>query len=148
MRRAIGNGLPSRRADQRGFTLVEFIVVIVILGIVASMVAAGITAYTGIGRESIITRDAQLAQERLELILAERLAGGFPRPDSGMSGPDPCQNGLDFDSCQISVYFRSYDIDGNIVNDENCLDEEAVQYCDVELNLENGPDFFLRLYNY
>ena len=147
MRRAIGNGLPSRRADQRGFTLVEFIVVIVILGIVASMVAAGITAYTGIGRESIITRDAQLAQERLELILAERLAGGFPHPDRGMSGPDPCQNGLDFDSCQIPVNFDSYDKFDEYI-DENCLDGEAFQYCDVELILENGQNFFLRLYNY
>ncbi len=146
MRRAIGTGLPSRFADQRGFTLVEFIVVIVILGIAAYMVAAGITAYTGIGRESLITRDAQLAQERLELILAERLAGGFPQPDSGLSGPDPCQNGLDFDSCQIPVYFRSYNEDGYI--DENCLGGEAFRYCDVELSLENGTDFFLRLYNY
>ena len=146
MRRTLGTGLPSRRTDQRGFTLVEFIVVIVILGIVASMVAAGITAYTGIGRESLVTRNAQLAQERLELILAEKIAGGFPHPESGLSGPDPCQNGLDFDSCQIPVYFRSYNEDGYI--DENCLDGEAFQYCDVELNLENGPDFFLRLYNY
>ena len=78
----------GRCAQQAGFTLIELIIFIVISGILAVGLAATFsTTMRGAAGSSQLTQATQLAQERMELILARRRAAGFAAMN------DPCNPG-------------------------------------------------------
>lgn len=146
MKNSPGRSPNKMSGRKHGFTLIELVVVIVVLFIVATMVAAGLSFYTGAGQERDTTRNAQLAQERLELILAEKLKNGFPDSESGCSGPDPCRLYNDgFPGCsEVSVEFFK---DGD-EEEYNCYDDEDFDYCTVKVSVNDGQTFKMRLYKY
>jgi prepilin-type N-terminal cleavage/methylation domain-containing protein len=122
---------------RQGFTLIEMIAAMVIVGVAVTMTGVSFKSFERIGK-GINARNAQLAQQRLELILGEKRKNGFP--ESG-EGPDPCPvsgiNGCDLDEV---VFLNS--------NGEDCnTTEESFEYCEVTVNVE-GIAYILRLYNY
>lgn len=80
----------KRRAAQ-GSTLIEliaFIVIVAILGV--ALLTAFSTSLRASPEAALITQAAQLAQERMELILAQRRAVGFAAfADPCVPGPGP-----------------------------------------------------------
>lgn len=79
------------RERARGFTLIEliaFIVIVAILGV--ALLTAFSTGLRGAPEAALITQATQLAQERMELILAQRRAVGFAAfADPCVPGPGP-----------------------------------------------------------
>lgn len=145
--------------NKKGVTLIELIILILLLGIAASIAAAGFTALSSIGRQKEATREIHLAQQRLEMILAEKRHAGFPDSDSGCEGPDPCcVNSLqaaEFPGCRddVSVSFTPFDKEDNEING-NCTSDctsdsgEPFKYCIAEVVVNNGRPFVLKLYNH
>lgn len=132
-------------ANQRGFTLIEMILVIVILGIAGVIAVVSMYALSGVGTGRDYTVNAQLAQQRLELILAEKRLNGFP--ESG-SGPDPCEiYDLDMEVCDVVVQLEGIDDNGDSFGADSCNTGNALKYCRVTVTVD-GHDFFMRLYNY
>ena len=72
----------ARRTDQRGFTLVELLVVLVILGLIAAFAAPRVIKYLGRAK----TDAASIQIERLSGVLdLYRLeVGGYPTSDDGL----------------------------------------------------------------
>ncbi len=72
----------ARRTDQRGFTLVELLVVLVILGLIAAFAAPQVIKYLGRAK----TDAARIQIERLSGVLdLYRLeVGGYPTSDDGL----------------------------------------------------------------
>ncbi len=72
----------ARRTDQRGFTLVELLVVLVILGLIAAFATPQIIKYLGRAK----TDAARIQIERLSGVLdLYRLeVGGYPTSDDGL----------------------------------------------------------------
>jgi prepilin-type N-terminal cleavage/methylation domain-containing protein len=129
-------------STRQGFTMIELIAAMVIVGVAVAMTGVSFMSFERIG-QGINARNAQLAQQRLELILAEKRKNGFP--DSG-AGPDPCRiYSLDIAACDLK--------DENVVflnskNDEDCnTTEEPFEYCEVTVTVEEIP-YIMRLYNY
>lgn len=80
-----------------GFTMIELVVFIVVIGIATvGVMAAYIQALGGAGEGAELTRRAQFAQQRMELIIANKRQDGFP-------GFDPCPNGLE--ACNVPAGF-------------------------------------------
>lgn len=148
-------GKHKQDKNKKGVTLIELIILILLLGIAASIAAAGFTALSNIGRQKEATREIHLAQQRLEMILAEKRHSGFPDSDSGCEGPDPCcANSLqaaDFPGCSgdVNVSFTPFDQEGNEING-NCTSDsvEPFKYCIAEVVVNNGRPFVLKLYNH
>lgn len=132
----------------RGFTLLELIITLVMIGIAGSLVTVGLASLSGLGQEKKTIDDAQLAQGRLELILAEKRHSGFPNATSGFNGTDPCQiynlDYVQYPSCNdiIAVTFK----DSN--TNANCLSDNDFEYCSVTVSIQNGQSFQMRLYKY
>lgn len=69
--------LKKRRAASKGFTLIEVLMVIVIVGIIGSGI---LMFFAGTGSSSsptLITQGALIAQEKAERIIADKKAGNF-----------------------------------------------------------------------
>lgn len=79
------------RFRQRGLTLVELVIFIVIVSIMAvALMSAFSTTTTGTPVAGQVTQATQLAQERMELVLAQRRAVGFAAfTDPCVPGPGP-----------------------------------------------------------
>ena len=75
----------------RGFTLVELIIFIVITSIMAvALMSAFSTTSRSTAESGLVTKATQLAQERMELVLAQRRAAGFATfVDPCVPGPGP-----------------------------------------------------------
>jgi type II secretory pathway pseudopilin PulG len=82
---------PRRPARCAGFSLIEVVVFIVVLGVlVAGMVAAFVSPLRDSPRAGELDLMAELAQQRMELILAQRRAAGFAAfADPCVPGPGP-----------------------------------------------------------
>jgi prepilin-type N-terminal cleavage/methylation domain-containing protein len=131
-----------RFSSRKGFTLIELIAAMVLVGVASAVAGVSFMSFERIGK-GINARNAQLAQQRLELILAEKRKNGFP--ESG-AGPDPCRiYSLDTDACDLKdedVVFL------NSKNDKDCnTTEESFEYCKVTVTVEEIP-YTMRLYNY
>ena len=73
---------PPHRAHQRGFTLIEIMVVVVILGILAAMVAPKILSRPDQAKVTVARSDIDTVSQALELF---RLDNGFyPTMDQGL----------------------------------------------------------------
>lgn len=136
--------------SQKGVTLIEMVVVIVILGIAASIVVAAMSALSGVGWERKTTDHAQLAQQRLEMILNEKRKIGFPEVNepcqngTEAKGPDPCclYDLSDVPGCNTSITVEF--IDDN--NNSTCLGNNFTN-CTVDVS--NGEQrFTMQMYNY
>ncbi len=128
-------------SPRQGFTLLELIASMVLVGVAAAIAGVGFMSFSGIGSEKKAVINANMAQQRLELILAEKLKNGFPAPDIG-PGPDPCPvPGID--GCSLTVLFSNSD-DGGGCNTGSGFDFD---YCSVTVTVD-GRDYLMRLYNY
>jgi prepilin-type N-terminal cleavage/methylation domain-containing protein len=125
----------------QGFTLIELIAAMVIVSVAVAMAGVGFMSFEHIGKGGN-ARNAQLAQQRLELILAEKRKNGFPETGPG---PDPCPVS-DIDGCDLDeepVFENSQDSgDCNYSNGEYYF-----EYCKVTVTIEGIP-YTMRLYNY
>lgn len=83
--------MTRRRARSGGFTLIEAIVFIVVAGVLtAGLVAALVGPLTGTAQVGQLDQAAELAQQRMELILGQRRAAGFAAfGDPCVPGPGP-----------------------------------------------------------
>jgi prepilin-type N-terminal cleavage/methylation domain-containing protein len=129
---------------QKGFTLLELIAAMVIVGVAAAMAGVSFMSFSSIGKAAN-ARNAQLAQQRLELILAEKLYGdGFPQASQGVSGPDPCQiYSLGITACDDSLLTVEFkDNDGNAVCNGTDLEN-----CEATVTVD-GITYTMLLYNY
>ena len=122
---------------QKGFTLMELIAAMVLVGVAAAIAGVGFMSFTRIGSEKEAAVNAILAQQRLELILAEKLNNGFPGTGPG---PDPCPV-TDIDGCSLAVSFSNSDDGGD------CNTSTSFDYCSVTVTVD-GREYHMRLYNY
>lgn len=75
-----------RNRKQQGFTLVEILIVVVILGILAAIVIPQFTNASEAARASNVISQLQSVRSQLELYQLQH-NGGYP-PESGMDGTD------------------------------------------------------------
>jgi prepilin-type N-terminal cleavage/methylation domain-containing protein len=119
-------------STRQGFTLIELIVAMVLVGVAATLVGTGVMSFTRIGEGKNYARYAQLAQQRMELILAQKRT---------KSGSLNCST-IDLDPCE----------DDTLKNNEFCKKVEADfnevnPYCNVEVH-SGGQKFYMQLYFY
>lgn len=127
-------------STRQGFTLIELIAAMVLVGVAAAITGVSFLSFENLGK-GINARNAQLAQQRLELILAEKRKTGFP--ESG-AGPDPCEiYSLDIKACNenlLTVEFKDND------NKQFCRGKNF-ENCEVTVTVD-GIDYIMLLYNY
>lgn len=99
---------PAHAGDQTGLTMIEMVVFIVVIGILGvALMSAIINPLTGAGTQQEAVFVTQLAQERLEVVLAQKRQEGFP-------GSDPCDAGAGLATCNepagytISTSFNAW----------------------------------------
>jgi len=78
---------PNAREDERGFTLIEVIMVIVLLGIIGTGILMYFVSLASSGDQTLTPRAAILAEEQIEQIIADRKANGFSSVVSAASAP-------------------------------------------------------------
>jgi prepilin-type N-terminal cleavage/methylation domain-containing protein len=127
-------------STRRGFTLIELIAAMVLVGVAAAITGVSFLSLENLGK-GINARNAQLAQQRLELILAEKRKTGFP--ESG-AGPDPCEiYSLDIKACNenlLTVEFKDND------NNQFCSGQDF-ENCEVTITVDS-IEYIMFLYNY
>lgn len=131
----------------KGFTLLEVVITLVLIAIVGSIVIVGLASLSGIGQEQKTIKDAQMAQRRMELILAEKRHSGFPSSTQDADGPDPCRlydlNINNYSACnsnKLTVEFTN--------GTTNSCYDNSTNNCTVTVLVTNGPEFKMRLYNF
>ncbi len=141
---------------QHGFTMIELIAAMVIVGVAVVMAGVSFMSFGHIGK-GINARNAQLAQQRLELILAEKIMTGFPTSidcqdvSTSECGPDPCTlySGL-VDICKDSVTSEFKRVKDNIQSN-GCRKDDEFEYCEVTVMVTldgHEYEYYMRLYNY
>jgi prepilin-type N-terminal cleavage/methylation domain-containing protein len=124
-------------SKRQGFTLIELIVSMVLVGVAAAIAGVGFMSFTNIGSGKEAAENANLAQQRLELILAEKLKNGFPGTGPG---PDPCPvTGID--GCSLTPTFANSNDGGD------CISGSSFDYCTVTVTVDSR-DYHMRLYKY
>jgi general secretion pathway protein G len=88
---------------RKGFTLVEILIVVVILGILAAIVIPQFTNASTEARESTLTSDLQAIRGQIELYKIEHLGDALPGAVGG--------TGVDF----VTTLLSPTDINGNVV---------------------------------
>lgn len=69
----------QQRTAQKGFTLIELIVVLVIMGMLSAAIVPMVTQYVGTARETVSEANLQMIENAAQLYLADLLlAGEFP----------------------------------------------------------------------
>jgi Tfp pilus assembly protein PilE len=94
------------RFHARGVTLVELIAFIIIVGVLVSGLMTGFaTTLRGSGVSKQVTQALQLAQERMELILARKDVVGFACFTNDANGPryDPCGAAVAAGTCAATL---------------------------------------------
>jgi prepilin-type N-terminal cleavage/methylation domain-containing protein len=125
------------KSTRNGFTLIELIASMVLVGVAAAIAGVGFMSFINIGSGKEAAVNTNLAQQRLELILAEKLKNGFP---GAGPGPDPCPvTGID--GCSLVVSFSNSDDGGD------CTASGTFDYCNVTVTVD-GRDYHMRLYKY
>lgn len=77
--------------NKKGFTLIEVLIVVSIIGILASIVLVGLGAFRRAGRDARRVADLRQVQNALELYFSK--CGFYP----GVSGPSACNSGTPTD---------------------------------------------------
>jgi hypothetical protein len=109
------------------------------------MTGVSFMSFERIGK-GINARNVQLAQQRLELILAEKRNVGFPDSGESYEGPDPCQiHNLNIDACDdnlLTVQFKD--------NDDNAFCRgNGLGNCEVTITVvDDGTEYMMLLYHY
>lgn len=89
--------MTSRNAEERGFTLLELLVVLAILGLLAAIVGPQVIRYLGSSRTQTAHVQSKNIQAALELYKLD--AGRYPTPEEGLVAlvkappSDPAWNG-------------------------------------------------------
>jgi prepilin-type N-terminal cleavage/methylation domain-containing protein len=131
-------------STRQGFTLIELIAAMVLVGVAAAVAGVGFMSFLNIGQGKKSVEVAQLAQQRLELILAEKRKNGFPTSESEL---DPCSLLDDDDVCKDNVNVLFTPDSG----DECVKENSEFVYCDVKVTVTMGSeeyDFYIQLYHY
>lgn len=117
-------GKPGRSLSEKGFTLIEAVMVIVIMGIIG----AGILMYfVGLGKgsseQALVIQATALAQEKMEKIAADRKTNGFASIISEPSAAMPAPYGR-FTS-EVEVYcVEEADLDAGSGTMPDCSDSD------------------------
>jgi type II secretory pathway pseudopilin PulG len=123
--------------------LIELIAAMVLVGVAAAVVGVGFMSFTNIGSGKESAENTNLAQQRLELIFAEKISRF---PTSGLTAIDPCVGpdpvtGDEFeDACDLTATFTKQ-------GGGDCADAALYEYCSVKVRVD-GRDYHMRLYNY
>jgi len=135
----------TAKSTRQGFTLIELIATMVLVGVAAAIAAAGILSFSRIGEGENYLKNAQLAQQRMELILAQK------RTTSDFENLDPCEglSGEDFCDDVTVISFKAYDENNIWLNEDNTTkcDFENVLYCVLHIE-SGGQNYYMRLYHY
>jgi prepilin-type N-terminal cleavage/methylation domain-containing protein len=84
---------------QRGFTLIELIIFVIVIGLAGVILIPSTTNFSGAARGNTNLRALQLARGRMELILASKHINGFS------SFTDPCTTGSPPSACTLPSGF-------------------------------------------
>lgn len=131
-------------STRQGFTLIELIAAMVLVGVTAALAGTGFISLTRIGEGKNYVENAQLAQQRMELLLAQK------RKTTDFSNIDPCDGLSGQDFCdQVSVSYKAYGADDSWLNEGNTTTCNVgnVLYCVVQFT-SGSQNYFMRLYHY
>jgi len=150
----------------QGFTLIELIAAMVLVGVAAVVAGTSFMSFARIGESKNYSINLQLAQQRMELILAEKVSRFIDNPDSGgfpgltdcagvddsKCGPDPCNSsGLD-DICNnqtsmsVSVIFKGVRSDNTEINGCKAGVPFEFEYCKVKITTADDIEYYMNLY--
>jgi general secretion pathway protein G len=82
IKKAGGNAMPKERRNERGFTLIEIMVVIIILGILASYVAVKVTGRAEQAQRTQARVQIETLETALELYKLDN--GSYPTTEQGL----------------------------------------------------------------
>lgn len=102
----------KNRRTQQGFTFMELMIVMILLGIMVTMVAGSYTSTSKRGRDNRRKSDLHNVQTALEVYFGDK--GVYPDSSitgeitgCGFSGSDPCPWGVSFIDENDTVYMQS-----------------------------------------
>jgi prepilin-type N-terminal cleavage/methylation domain-containing protein len=129
---------------QHGFTMIELIAAMVIVGVAVVMAGVSFMSFGHIGK-GINARNAQLAQQRLELILAEKRNAGFPESGESYKGPDPCEiHDLSIKACDDSFLTLTFKD-----NDNKAYCRGGLVSCEVTITVvDDNTEYRMLLFNH
>jgi prepilin-type N-terminal cleavage/methylation domain-containing protein len=123
----------------QGFTLIELIAAMVLVGVAAALVGTGFMSFTRIGEGKNYARNAQLAQQRMELILAQkRTTSGFSCSEDDL---DPCTDDSEDNSLKDKEFCDNEKVEANFT--------DKGSYCEVKVEIKSvNQEFYMHLYDY